>query len=843
MIDGVKRLRVDLQSSYAFTLAADARLSETNYVDDQVWTLSPGRDDDPAFALQTKFGGRVGLASLVPIFQIDGRIIYKSDTYAISPQVSSLAPAYIHAHAQIQPTIAIEADFWAMESHAIGCRLRLINNSDIAVSIRIDLFGHVILGDREQPLAILTLSDQTHALSLGKYSGLQPVVIFEEAHANLSSISAPSPKIGVDLALQAGNHVSVRWVHAGLPIMADSLERAQFWLSQDWDSAFTRIEQATHAIPEIETGDSELDETIAFSYRQLLLSFINATENLPAASIVATRNPSTGYSRRGDGSDYGRGWNGQSPQLAYLTALSIATIEPEFAKGIVRNYFATQRDDGWIESQPGLGGQKPGLLCPPLLARMVWEIFKQTDDVAFLAEAFPQLLKFFNRWSELDLDASGNVLPEWQDERQLGYLYFPMFGAGQSWAQNVQISYIESPDLAAYLLSEVNSLQAIARVLGDSGAYELDSRIAQLQIVLETLWDSGLARYTYVDRDIDMNSPSIIILEDGQGDKEHLLALQLGTSKRLLVRITGGTTKIPKANLYIKGLDSEGQSVEEIAGIEDFLSGYGVGVYTTKYIYAMVDSVRFEGLSRVYRVNVRSIDYTRLDINALMPLWSNTLSPEQAKALAKLLGQELHFLRPSGLTIVSAQDDAFDPSSANGGGGVWTYWTTLMGQATLDTGYPEIATEILRRLLETQKHVLNEQGRLSEFYHSDKQKGLGEDGHLAGIAPLFLFSRIIGIQIIHYGKVLTGGPFLWGNSITVKQHGVIVTRSKKRTRIEFPSGKIATLPADAEWQAVIDPNESIPTPIDKHPFPSGIRSSDTGNRVIIEIDDNNQPDP
>jgi hypothetical protein len=226
-----------------------------------------------------------------------------------------------------------------------------------------------------------------------------------------------------------------------------------------------------------------------------------------------------------------------------------------------------------------------------------------------------------------------------------------------------------------------------------------------------------------------------------------------------------------------------------------------------------------------------------------MPLWSNTLSPEQAKALAKLLGQELHFLRPSGLTIVSAQDDAFDPSSANGGGGVWTYWTTLMGQATLDNGYPEIATEILRRLLETQKHVLNEQGRLSEFYHSDKQKGLGEDGHLAGIAPLFLFSRIIGIQIIHYGKVLTGGPFLWGNSITVKQHGVIVTRSKKRTRIEFPSGKIATLPADAEWQAVIDPNESIPTPIDKHPFPSGIRSSDTGNRVIIEIDDNNQPDP
>jgi hypothetical protein len=257
----------------------------------------------------------------------------------------------------------------------------------------------------------------------------------------------------------------------------------------------------------------------------------------------------------------------------------------------------------------------------------------------------------------------------------------------------------------------------------------------------------------------------------------------------------------------------------------------------------MVDSVRFEGLSRVYRVNVRSIDFTTLDINALMPLWSNTLSPEKAKALAKLLGQELHFLCSSGLTIVSAQDDAFDPSSANGGGGVWTYWTTLMGQATLDNGYPEIATEILRRLLETQKHVLNEQGRLSEFYHSDEQKGLGEDGHLAGIAPLFLISRIIGIQIIHNGKVLTGGPFLWGKSITVKQHGVIVTRSKKRTRIEFPSGKIATLPADAEWQAVIDPNESIPTPIDKHPFPSGIRSSDTGNRVIIEIDDNNQPDP
>jgi hypothetical protein len=58
-----------LSRPYALPLAADARLSSTDYHDDQVWELSPGvpGSDAPALVLQTRYGGRVGLASLVPL--------------------------------------------------------------------------------------------------------------------------------------------------------------------------------------------------------------------------------------------------------------------------------------------------------------------------------------------------------------------------------------------------------------------------------------------------------------------------------------------------------------------------------------------------------------------------------------------------------------------------------------------------------------------------------------------------------------------------------------------------------------------------------------------------------
>jgi hypothetical protein len=796
----------------ALQLAADVRVSSTDYTDDQVWELLPGTGDNPALTLQTQYGGRVGLATLVPMWLHNGQTIYQAQTYARPPTITAFAPGYAMVEGALTADLPFSAEYRALESHAVGGCFTVRNSGIRDETVRLEVFGHLIARDREQTLAILTLVDGTHALSMGKLPGLEAVVVLADAHVELVPGRKASPKIGIDLALASGEEATVRWVHAGLDKAETSLERAQWWLAQDWQIAVS--------MPEVKTGDDDLDKSVALSYHQLIQSFIGPGSRLPGHSFVASRNPAHGYSRAGDGSDYGRGWNGQTPHLAYLAGLGIAPVAPELAKDIVRNYLAVQSQDGWIDFAPGMGGQRQDMLCPPLLARLAWGIYEYTEDRDFLREVMPGLLDFFNRWCELDLDADGDVLPEWQNERQTGYVFWPTFGTGQPWAQNTHIGHVETPDLGAYLISEALSLQKMAAVLDDPGAYELQNRAREFMTILDRLWFEN--RFAYRDRDTDMITIGVAVVENGRGDEDHLPALKLETPSRLLVRISGGMGKAPRAKLTLEGFGVDGQPLTETVNLSDFTWSYGHGVYTSDYVYSQIDRVRCEGLIRVYHVTVRSVDLTRLDVNALLPLWTGDLPAEKAKALVTLAGDESRFLRPTGLSIVSAKDPDFDPSSANGGGGVWGYFTTLVGEGLIDAGAGTLAAEVARRLLRAQASVVDEQQHFTEFYHTETQSGLGERGHLAGIVPLHLLMRLFGIRIVNSRTVWTGGPLHWGRDVSVTQYGVQIWRSTNGTTIRFPSGHEVQLEADDEWQRVVDPE--------------GV--SDQPDRMMIEIDEN-----
>jgi hypothetical protein len=193
-----------------------------------------------------------------------------------------------------------------------------------------------------------------------------------------------------------------------------------------------------------------------------------------------------------------------------------------------------------------------------------------------------------------------------------------------------------------------------------------------------------------------------------------------------------------------------------------------------------------------------------LDINALLPLWSVSVPPETASKLIALLTDPDHFWRASGLSMCSAQDPNFDPSNADGSGGVWPFWVTLLGEGLIEYGKPEIAADLLRRLLAVQTTVLKEQHAFTEFYHSDQSKGLGEQHHLSGLMPLHLLLRVMGVRIISARKVWTGGPFAWGQPITIRQHGVTVERRSEGTTITFPSGHTVEI-GNETWQEILDP--------------------------------------
>ncbi len=835
----LRRQTIDAYTPFEYFLAADARSSQTDYRDDQAWTLRLGKGDEAAMAFQTQFGGRAGLVSLVPMWRRGDRVVYQQQAYAKPPQVTCFAPNLLQVEAAPLPDTALVARFWLMESRAAGGEFCLTNKSADVIRLQLELFGHAIINSRQVRLNVLTLGDGTLALHLGQIGNINPVATMAEASAEIYGGRISSPKIGAVLELPPGQTARLPFAVAGLEDMRDSFSLALNWMSQPWERHFEGIERAAAAVPRIYSGNDEWDRVIDLSYAHLIKAFMRATEHLPQASIVANRAGNRGWSRRGDGGDHIRAWAGQEPTFSYLAAGATINIDAELAKGLIRNYLAAQDESGFVDRRPGLGGQRQGILMMPILARLSLLVHQRADDPEFLREVYPGLVGFFGRWLQSDMDADDDGAPEWRTERQMGYVAFPTFGQSQYWAQGADIAQMETPDLLAYLIAEADALRQIADLLGEEESAQIIAKqLAMMETSLEEFWDGR--RYSYRDRDTHLTAEADELLHRGAGDQTHELNHALLTPARVVVRVVGGVSQRPRITLKLEGLDENGDECAIEAAAEAFDWQNRQGVYTTEKPLSQVRRLRIEGLSRVYKVYATTIDSSRLDINALMPLISPRLPQERAAALVKLAMDEAHFLRPNGLTMVSASDRNFDPSNARGGGGIWMYWMSLIGEGMMAAGFRREATALVKRALDGLARVLAREGKLSQFYHADEAKGFGEDHHIGGIAPLKLLGDVLGVAIIAPDRVWVGGEFTWGEAIRIEQHGVVVERDAGETRIEFPTSHRAQLPADAPWQLVRDPTavsaeaeESQPPESPDAPLPS---ESDDDARLVITVD-------
>ncbi len=819
----------------SLTLGADARLSRTDFTDDQTWDVLWEDEKLAPATIRSSYGGRVKQVAITPNWVYRERKITSAQTYIQAPTWVAFAPAYAKLEGKITATLNLSIEYWVMESNAIGGRFTIQNTGAEAEDLHLSLVADV-LTDKKSSLAIISLISENHALSLGRYPHLEPVLMLDNAQAG--AITNKEPIIQTKMTIEAGKSHAVRYVHAGLSRMSDSVERASYWLSQNWDEAFATIETASQRIPHIMTGDPNTDTLIALSYHQLLQSFMT-TPNLPHLSFIATRQPDKGYSAKGDGSDYDRSWNGQSAHLAYLMALGIASIAPELAQGIVRNFLASQTYDGKVDMKPSFTASTPidgGYLCPPILARLTWNIYQFTEDRGFLEETFPKLLRFYQRWMQEDVD--GDSMPEWAHERQMGYVFFPTFGNNQAWAQNVDIRITESPDMAAYMISEAIHLSYISHLLGKTDGYGILNKLSNHQAYLEKLWREELGRYSYQDRDTNLATPYIPIFIENPADERVPVALSLENPARVQVHLVGGTNHAPKATLHIIGFGHNNETIHEIADVKSqFVWGYGNGFYTSKNLFQTVNELYFEGVSRVYKVNAHTVDFTRPDVNSILPLMLTGIPDNRAESLIKLLTDPAQFWRESGMTIVSAKDRNYDPASAVGGGGTWAYWTTLIGEGLIEYGRGDIARDMLKRLIKTQLTSYTKNGYFSEFYHSDQASGRGEKYHVGGIVPVYLLNRLFGVQIFDSRRVFVSEDYFWDTDVTIMQHGVTIKRTKTSADVTFASGHQIEVGVSADGMMIEDPTVSITPPVELKPhLPPQLGAPTDPKRVIIQVD-------
>jgi hypothetical protein len=628
-------------------------------------------------------------------------------------------------------------------------------------------------------------SQMIHVIT-GTTGGLAPLLYMTGGPA---PVAAPYPTLTVELDIAPSASRQITWALAALSASGPSFELARRTVARPWDAERARIEMtAKSQTIEIQTGDPDWDAAFALTQKTALGLFLPASEHLPQPSFVLARGPDSGYSRKGDGSDYPLAWSGQSPLEAYYLA-SLLPGAPEAARGLLKNFLAAQTEDGFIDLRPGLAGQRGKMLAAPMLASLAWQVYQSTNDESFLAESFPKLLAFFWSWFSPAHDRDHDGLPEWDHLLQTGFEENPLFDTWNPWSQGVDVNTVDNPVLYAMLAREAGCLILMAEKLGRSGEVEIVKHQAELlDNAVAAGWDERVALYQYRDLVTRLSLPGKVIAK-GKGDKTLTSKKEFEPRVRLLIEIQ---TKSPAAKRpEIRLAEFATKEPVEVITPDQFAWRSGGLVATSQKVYARLGRVDVIGLDAKDKVIVKTVDLTAQDHTLFLPLWAGLPDQQRAQTMiGRALLDATRFDKPFGVPACAScpTDEAGSVCSS-----IHLPWNHLIGEGLLAYGFHTEAARLTEHIMAAVIKNLKQNRAFYQRYHAGTGAGIGERHALTGLAPLGLFLQTLGVTIFSGMRVRLEGknPFPW--PVTIQYRGMTIQRGTDSTEVTFINGKSVTV--------------------------------------------------
>ncbi len=778
-------------------LAADARLTSPDYLDDQIWELAVGEGDPPALAVETTYGLRAHSMRLFPSFSWHGQVRMDPSDFSSQPAFEALLPNYIRARLQPFHDLSVVAEYWVADSHSLVGRLTLENQAEEPGDHRLRL--HALLRPDEGGSAMVERHMEGASVLVGETGDLRPLVFLSGGAVAETTMH---PALAVRHRLQPGEPQRVFWAHIGQSDPQDALAAARDLAGANWEALIARLERTNDRWIQVETGDPDWDAALAASQQVALRSLVGSSSLLPHPSFVLRRTTADGHSESADGRDYEAHWSGQDPMAAYQLGRIVLPIAPERVKSWIRNYIYVQEANGEIDSRPGLAGQRAGTLCPPLLGSLAWEVFQATEDDEFLREVFDPLFEFVQAWFGERHDRDQDGVPEWDHPLHSGYPDSPTFVRWGEWGEGLDIRYSESPDLVVYLLADVRSLMDMAQMIGRSESLpELEAHATALRRGLGRAWDEAAGTYRHVDRELHSAAQGRL-LGEGQGDCSIEVEEAFDPMVRLVVRVRGPEAKAQKLHVTVHGRGSGGRFSTERMDRNAFQWFWEYGTVTTKHTFARIDRVEIKGSGTEFDTEVRTANFQRRDLTLLLPLWLGGLEGERAERMIResLLEPGLHW-RAFGLSSCAADDPAYDPEKRSEASGVRMLWNNMLGQALLRHGRRREAAQLVENLMSAAIESLRQGKAFRAIYDPDRPMGYGAEDSVWGLAPVGLFLDVLGVRLISPWKVVIGGqnPYPW--PVRVLWRGLSIERpTEGETVIRFP---------DEHTVRIEDPGEQV----------------------------------
>jgi hypothetical protein len=805
----------------SLTLAADARLTNTDYTDDQIWELNLGGGEPAALALQTTYGLRAHWMRLFPRFVYGDTGRTDPAKFHSPPRIIHFAPDYLAVTFQPFEGLEVLAEYWIPESQVASGRLKLTNRSILPLIFQLEWVA--LLNPIERQGGMVNVQAELASILQGETAYLYPVVMMT---CGPRAGTGPYPALALDMELYPGNTRQITWAAAGMRTQAASLEAARRTLARPWEAEQARMELLNISqMVQVKTGSPDWDAALAFSQNAAFHLLMKNDLYLPHPSFVLNRRPDQGFSGRGDGSDYLHLWRGQTALDSYFLA-SLIPGAPELAAGLVRNFLACQDENGVIDWKPGLGGPRGRVLAQPLLASLAVQAAPFLKQPNWYQEVFPGLLRFFNTWFDPIHDRDGDGFPEWDHALQSGLEDSPIADRWSANAQGILISRVESPALAAMLLRECHSLVEMARALAESeksaAAYarlaasqtsqpqsegaapapaaptaaeivaQLCEREEQLQAVLQSAWDEQAGRYHYRDFQTHLSLPGETVLQfTGPGQVSS--RKRFSQPRRLIIHLLANQESTYALNFNIYGYTPQGEVTETLT--MDSFNWHGAQARaTTENTFLAVRRIEAEGVRDEDRVRVITADYTQEDISLYLPLWSGAPDADQARRLVEdhLLARSL---QPFGIPVAPPdallQDNL--PGLHSAIASALMPWNHMAGEGLLRYGYRAECARLVSGLMDAVVASLKMHHTFHSYYHAGHGLAAGEQGHLHGFAPLGLFLQTVGIRQIGAKEILLDGfnPFPW--PINVQYRKVNIDCFSDKTVVTFANGQSVTV--------------------------------------------------
>jgi hypothetical protein len=766
-------------------LAADARVTNTNYCDDQIWELAVGRGEPVAINLQTNYGLRARSLRLFPRFTEGDQSFSDPDSFASPIKVEHYYPNSVQL--LFAPFLGINAQltYWIPESNAATGQITLSNIGDTHRHFSLEWVALLIPGESGERMAVKQL-EAVHVLT-GITQSLYPVFFMT---GGVKPGSGSFPSLATTIDIPPGESSNITWALASLKDTKLSFDLARKLTTRNWAAEMARLQLLDASLIDIHTGNESWDVAFALSQRIALSLIQSPTSTLPHSSFVTVRQPDYGFSIGENGSDYNHFWNGQSAIDSYYLAEQLLITNPNLFKGIIENFVTTQAEDGTIDAKPGLGGQRFHRNATPLLVSLAWKIFQRTNDTRFLEHNFEPLIRFYYSWFTPSHDRDQDRIPEWSHISQTGLDDHPIFGSRIMDAQGVDPTYIESPDLCAYLYKENITLQRIARIIHQKRVLtDLQSVAEILQAAVLTSWSAVDSCYHYWDRESHLTlGPTAQIKIKWPEIPD--LPVSFYRPIRLLVRITSADGSSRRVQVHLHGSGTGGGHMVEPLTEKMFYWQGGSAQATSRRIYTSLDHLDIQGLNSGDILELQGVVLTGMDVTLLLPLWAGIPSPNQAEQLVhQTIKNPQLFWKPFGLaSVVQGADPGENPGSA-----VNLPLNVLIAEGLLDYGFKAEAADLISRLMQgiTQSHL--REGAYRYSYHSEKGTGIGERNALNGLAPVNLFLSSLGVQIITPQEIILCGfnPYPW--PVTVKYRGTTILCQKDKTTVIFSDGQTTTV--------------------------------------------------